>query len=474
MHCAVLPQPVLSRSDILEAVLREIQMQVGQVQLQRPGGFAQTIAEANGPVKVSLHDCLACSGCVTSAETVLLQHQSIEEFAAQLSNPEAVVVISLSPQSVVSLAGLYGMQPGECAGRLATILKSQGARAVFDIAWARDVALTETAMEFVHRYRSSQRNAMDTTDQGSRAGLLPMLASACPGWVCYAEKTHGQFVLPYIASSKSPQAVMGTVIKRKWAVESGVQPSRIYHCSVMPCYDKKLEAARDDFVVPGANVPETDCVLATTELHEWLQNLHIDIRAVPPTLFDAPFSNQVPDGGGSGYGLPGSSGGYIEAVARTAARQILGLELPSGPLPLVQGRNPDIRECTIHCENHRPLRFAAAYGFRNIQGLMRKIKLNKCEYDYVEVMACPSGCLNGGGQLKPAPGETPQQVIERLEAAYHHGAYLQQREPHKNSSILGFYSSYVGGEPGSSAATSLLHTEYHLREKAVSAAIADW
>jgi iron only hydrogenase large subunit-like protein len=529
---------------------------VGVVQLQRPSGFPQVnSAAAEGPVKVSLHDCLACSGCVTSAETILLQHQSIEEFTAKLSDPRTTVVVSLSPQSIVSLAAVYDLHPAECVAKITAVLKSHGVAAVFDINWARDVSLLESAAEFIDRYIHNRNGG--STDDNSNGGAvdmaidnsssskindgdapssftsqsplpLPMLASACPGWVCYAEKTHGNFVLPYISTAKSPQAVMGTLIKQQWGMSKGIDPAHVYHCAVMPCYDKKLEASRDDFTVPlsslsqsntrdfstdnfrtapsrnSAPIPETDCVLATTELYEWLQSLHISENwaAIPSAPFDAPFSNQVVTSSssspttinnqyvGTSYSVPGGSGGYMEYIFRTAARELFNQELPPGqPLPIIQGRNADIKECSLVVNGQRVLHFAAAYGFRNIQGLMRKIKSNRCEYDYVEVMACPSGCLNGGGQMKPettaaavtgtkgkkvSSSQSVQQLIEQLEIAYHNTEYLEDRLPQLNSSVEELYREWIQGVPGSAESKEILHTKYHLREKTVASAIADW
>lgn len=433
-------------------------------------------------MKVSLHDCLACSGCVTSAETVLLQHQSLEEFTARLRDPACTVVVSLSSQSIVSLATAYGMHPGDCAARLTGALKASGVAAVFDITWARDVALLETAAEFIDRYRQESSGAQPSWENGAAKPLqrireasssaLPMLASACPGWVCYAEKTHGAFVLPHISTAKSPQAVMGTVVKRQWAPARGFDPGQVYHCSVMPCYDKKLEAAREDFNMPGGSVPETDCVLATTEVYEWLQGAGVELSSVPPAAMDAPFTNQVPGGAGQSFGSQGGSGGYLECVIRTAARTLGGIELPPGRLPMVQGRNADLREFSMEVGGHT-LRFAAAYGFRNIQGLMRKVKLGRCDYDYVEVMACPSGCLNGGGQVKPAPGQSVQQLIEQLEVAYANGL-MEERPAELNPSVQALYNEWVGAQPGAPAAKELLHTQYHVREKTVTGMLADW
>ena len=235
--------PLASHPTSLPLPLR----QLGEVALQprappapAPGGFQQTLAPApGGPVQVTLHDCLACSGCVTSAETVLLQHQSAGELAARLADPGWTVVVSLSPQSVAALAALHGLAPGEAAARVAGFLRRLGARAVFDIAEARQLALAEAAAEFAQRYRASRRGAAALAAAGAAAGAaaagaaaaddggeamdvdhggaaeacsgggadgdtcggpLPMLASACPGWVCYAEKTHGEHVLPHIAT----------------------------------------------------------------------------------------------------------------------------------------------------------------------------------------------------------------------------------------------------------------------------------
>ncbi|KAL4424954.1 hypothetical protein ABPG77_009683 [Micractinium sp. CCAP 211/92] len=530
-----------------------------EVQLQqRPrggggGGFSQTLPAApDQAVKVSLHDCLACSGCVTTAETVLLQHQSTGELLQRLADPGWTVVVSLSPQSVAALAALHGLPAADCGARLAAFLRGLGVRAVFDIAEARSLALAEAAAEFLQRYRASSRGAatlaaaaaswnaaaaagaaaaasqggdamevdgaeaalQQARDEAAAVGGLPMLASACPGWVCYAEKTHGEHVLLYISTGKSPQAAMGTLVKRRWCGAAGLPPDRVYHCAVMPCYDKKLEASREDFWLPGTQVPETDCVLATTELQELLEQRGVDLRSLQGAPFDsilpAPRAGAAPEAAGGGCSdqqgslqhrqdmqqqqqaqppagagsvVPASSGsgGYLEHVFRAAAWQLFGQRLPPGELQMTVGRNADLREVTLSVGGAPVLRFAAAYGFRNIQGLMRKVKLGRCEYDYVEVMACPSGCLNGGGQPKPAAGQTAAQLLEQLEVLYA-GANgtsggscsSSSREPEGHAAVQQLYSEWVGAPPGSEAARQLLHTQYHKREKTVTATLADW
>jgi len=462
-----------------------------------------------------------------------------------------VVVVSLSPQSMASLAMLHGLSPPDCARRLATVFKQLGAVAVFDTAWSRDVSLVETAAEFIHRYK--QNNTPTTTTsttitRASSSSLLPMLASACPGWVCYAEKTHGT-VLPYISSTKSPQAVMGTVVKQIWAAKHGVAPSSIYHVAVMPCYDKKLEAARDDLTTTTTSnsndtrigggvtitnekdnnrVAETDCVLATSELQTLLEKIGItDLKAIQPTTtLDAPCTNDMYSNGDSSdstinnnnnqpmYGVRGGSGGYLEYIYKRAARELFGIEIGTGPLAMTRGRNADFKEIILDIDSgssgnskngggggkKKVLHFAAAYGFRNIQGLVRKIKTGKCPYDYVEVMACPSGCLNGGGQIKPedivrmmntddddgdGDGDNnsggnhryknAQEVLDVLDELYHaEGNTLVLRDPEDNPGVRGLYEEMGIQEVGGEGSRKVFHTEYHERSQSLASAVKDW
>lgn len=445
-------------------------------------------------VQVSLHDCLACKGCVTTAETVLLQHQSMEELQARLLDKNCKVVMSISPQSIVSIAHAHGLTPSECCLRVVGALKASGVKAVFDISWARDVALIEAAKEFIERYRSSgklnnlgalssqcqcegnvHKDFFHGADSSSSPKPLPVLASSCPGWVCYAEKTHGDFVLPYISTSKSPQAVMGTLIKRFWAQEMGLEARQIFHCSVMPCFDKKLEAARDEFQIEGSEnkIQETDCVLATAELNDWLMASDTFWKLAPQSSFDFPFSNQVPEGLGRYYSVTGGSGGYMEYIFRTAAREIFHKDIPVDGIKLVQGRNADVLETKLELDGKIVLRFASIYGFRNIQSLMRKLKRGLCEYDYVEVMACPSGCLNGGGQVKAPAGEAGA-LIEQLKSDYNSYDYLEPRCPENNPGLEQVYKTWLGDVPGSNHAREMLHTSYTKREKTITSVISDW
>lgn len=227
------------------------------------GHFAQMrVDKEKKTATVSLNDCLACSGCVTSAETVLIQQQSLDQFrsvltalreppaafsASEAAQPRAThVVVSLSPQSRASLAHHFSLSPLEVAAKLTTVLRSLGVKEVVDASAVLDVSLMEGQREFLHHYRTTRQPTSPSSSSPSASPSspspfpLPLLASECPGWVCYAEKTQGAYILPHMSKVKSPQQVMGTLLKQWWSGQQGIVPAAIYHCSVQPCFDKKL------------------------------------------------------------------------------------------------------------------------------------------------------------------------------------------------------------------------------------------
>lgn len=406
---------------------------------------------ATEPVKVTLSDCLACSGCVTSAESVLLEQQSAAEFAeacSQARGAGVVVVASVSPQSLASLSAAYGLSDSEARERLAGMLKTTyGATQVYDVSFARDLALTELYAEFVER-----------TSDGSGA---PLLASACPGWVCYAEKTHGELAVPHMATTKSPQQIMGTFVKTAVARNLGVTPNGVYHVSIMPCYDKKLEASRDDFVREG--VKDVDVVLTTGEVTLLLEKAGLcHLRDAPRGTFDsiASVNARAPE---SEHAAPfvSSSGGYAEYVFRRAAAELFNAPV-HGVIEWVPMRNQDMREATLTINNEVVLRVAVAYGFRNIQNLVRMLKMKKTKHQFVEVMACPSGCLNGGGQLPSSNGLSNKELLYALDEQYRE---IARARPMADVHTL--YREWIGGEPGSQNAREMLRTCYHARSKTV-------
>lgn len=360
------------------------------IKIQTDGSYVQVdeggVETKLEKARITLNDCLACSGCITSAESVLITQQSQEELYRALKEnaslvtlgEQKVVVVSLSPQSRASIAAKYSLTAWETSSKLVSFFKGLGVHYVFDTTFSRDFSLIESAHEFIRRYRSSS---------GSATGSLPMLASACPGWVCYAEKTHGNFILPYISTTKSPQQIMGSLVKDYLAASLGKRPDQVYHVTVMPCYDKKLEASRSDFYSDLYRTRDVDCVITSGEVEQMFEEKKVDFVSLSPQPLDNPFSSFDGD---QLYGhRGGGSGGYLEYILRHAAFELFGHSVQEICYKTL--RNKDFREVTLEVDGKAVLKFAAAYGFRNIQNLVQKMKRGKCPYHFVEVMACPSG-----------------------------------------------------------------------------------
>ncbi|PVG02404.1 iron hydrogenase [Serendipita vermifera] len=413
--------------------------------------------------EISLNDCLACSGCITSAETVLIQMQSHEEVMSVLqSNPppsspdHRVPVLSISPQSIASLASsarvastskdaLGVVTAAHVWERLRTFaVEELGFKLVFDTTFARHVALREHVREFEERKELARYGRKN----GAAAEpVLPMLASACPGWICYAEKTHAE-MLPLISNTKSPQQVMGTMIKNWVATKLGKRPDQMYHVTVMPCYDKKLEASRQDFYNEQYRTRDVDCVITTGELELLLQERNWDLSApatpsaTPTEFFGIP--NFVPHQGSS-------SGSWLQAIMDHVQEREKKENGRDCSVKSKIIRSADYEEVTIEAitadgQAEVVFRGAKCYGFRNLQNIVRKVAKETGikgsgagpgrgrgrvtgaamalrarrgkdtsqidptnvpavvgedrPYDYVEVMACPAGCVNGGGQAR--------------------------------------------------------------------------
>ncbi|XP_074696898.1 cytosolic iron-sulfur assembly component 3 isoform X2 [Strix aluco] len=418
-------------------------------QINQDGG-AQKLEKA----KITLNDCLACSGCITSAESVLITQQSHEELCKMLTfnktaapDERKLVVVSVSPQSRASLAARCKMGVLETAKKLTAFFKSLGVHYVFDTTFSRNFSLLESQREFVKRFRK----------QSEDKKALPMLASACPGWICYAEKTHGSFIIPYISTTKSPQQVMGSLIKGHFAEQQHLTPNQIYHVTVMPCYDKKLEASRPDFFNQEYQTRDVDCVITTGEVLKLLEQEGVSLSDVDPAPLDTTLSGAAEEELTSHSG--GGSGGYLEHVYKYAAKELFGIQVDT--IQYKPLKNKDFQEVTLEKEGVVLLQFALAYGFRNIQNLVQKLKRGKSPYHYVEVMACPSGCLNGGGQIK-LDGESSKDQLQQVERMYES---LKTTIPEENWTVKELYEQWLGGTESEKAARAL-HTEYHAVERA--------
>ncbi|EZA50159.1 probable cytosolic Fe-S cluster assembly factor CPIJ010948 [Ooceraea biroi] len=421
-------------------------------------------------VEITLADCLACSGCITSAESVLITQQSQEEllriFQEKVAQQTAgntdikYIVISLSVQPVLSLAQHYELTPEQCLHKLAGFFYQLGADAVLDMTVADDFALIEAAKEFVERYKASKEGIKNQ---------LPMLSSSCPGWVCYAEKTHGNFILPHISVTKSPQQIMGSLVKYHLSETMGFSPEQIYHVTVMPCYDKKLEASREDFYNQQKSTRDVDCVITSIELEQMLNEKGLALDEIDEGKIEQPFGSYSEKIDNKLWGHDGSgSGGYANFIFRYAARNLFDQE--NVTVDFMNLRNPDFQEAVLKRNDQVLLKFAIINGFRNIQNMVQKMKRGKCDYDYIEVMACPCGCLNGGAQIKAKGNVQPREHASMLENIYHK---LPLSQPEENEVVQHLYQTWLA-EENTDKVRAYFSTQYHEIEKMNTALAIKW
>ncbi|XP_056263858.1 cytosolic Fe-S cluster assembly factor narfl isoform X1 [Pseudoliparis swirei] len=441
---------------------------VARIQIEDDGSYVQVNQDGGKQklekAKITLNDCLACSGCITSAESVLITQQSHEELLKVLRNnkvdasatEQKVVVVSVSPQSRASLAERFGLSSSEAGRRLTSFFKGLGVHHVFETSFSRTFSLLESQREFVERF---QRKEQDSKS-------LPLLTSSCPGWICYAEKTHGEFILPYISTTRSPQQMMGSLVKGYFAEQQGISPQQIYHVAVMPCFDKKLEASRSDFYLNTSETREVDCVITSGEVQKMLEEKNVSLSDVEPAPLDTMFSSVSGDEFLSHSGS--GSGGYLHHVFTYAAKQLFGEKVEE--LTYKTLRNKDFQEVTLEKDGVVLLSFASTYGFRNIQNLVQKLKRGKLPYHFVEVMACPSGCLNGGGQVRPLPGQNPKELLQKVEELYKAERPLS---PEDDTRVAELYQSWLHSV-GEERAKELLHTRYHAVEKMKNGLTMKW
>lgn len=390
----------------------------------------QPLAE-NSPVLANLNDCLACSGCITSAETVLVTEQTRQQLYEVLANnaqspPELqkIVIVSLCAPSRTALCKLYGEpSPLSTFRRLnhffVNVLR---VHMMLDTTFGYNFALKAAAEEFVQRYRDGQAAGQK---------MKTLLSSECPGWVCYAEKKQ-QPMLAQICTVRSPQQIMGALVKSYMAEQLSSELGRpigrndIFHVSIQACYDKKLEAARADFA-DDDHVRDVDCVIATNELVQMIDERGPEggFSAMPEASLptNSPFPTWYQDAMGQCHlqKHPGTSaGGYLAYILSYAADTLFGIRLAEDIRkdPRItfeyHRSNIDYVEFTLRSSAGDPksssvlLRFAAIYGFRNIQTFVQKAKTRRVDYHFVELMACPGACLFGGGQppLRTTDGST--------------------------------------------------------------------
>lgn len=300
---------------------------------------------------------------------------------------------------------------------------------MFDTTFSRDFSLHQSQLEFIERYNENKN--------------LPILSSSCPGFICYAEKTHGSFILPYISAVKSPQQIMGTLVKEYLGKKFDVTPDAIYHVSIAPCFDKKLEASRTEFTNDFHKSKDVDCVLSTIEIEQILEEKSLKLNDIEEMSLN--LISDINEEAKIYTHVGGGSGGYLENVLRYACKHLFNHSIDEIQYETL--KNQDFKEVNVKINDEIKLKFAFAYGFRNIQNIVQKLKKNSCSYHYIEIMACPSGCLNGGGQLRDDNTNTlSKELLDKVTYLYNS---VPKMLPEENKFLKEFYD-LINNESNSS------------------------
>lgn len=385
--------------------------------------------------------CVSCGQCIVACPTgALSERDDTGKVWAALDDPDKVVIVNTAPSIRATLGEAFGMPIGtNVEGKMVTALRMLGFDKVFDTDFSADLTIMEEANEFVERVQNG--------------GKLPLITSCSPGWVKFCEHYFPDMV-DNLSSCKSPQQMFGAVTKTYYAEKMGLDPKNIVVVSVMPCTAKKFEAGRDDQAAAG--VPDVDIALTTRELARMIDRAGIMFTELPDSEFDAPLGTAT----GAGV-IFGATGGVMEAALRTAVETLTDTKLDDTTVEFHDVRGTEgIKEASYQVGDLN-VKVAVASGLANAKKLLTDIREGKAEYHFVEIMACPGGCVNGGGQpIQPASVRnfTDLKAL-RAAALYEEDRNLPYRKSHDNPVIKEVYDNYFG-KPGSHKAHEVLHTTY--------------
>ncbi len=389
--------------------------------------------------------CISCGQCIVACPTgALSERDDTAKVVAALNDPSKHVIVQTAPSVRVGLGEEFGMPIGSIVtGKLVAALRALGFAKVFDTNFTADLTIMEEANEFIQRYVNKDH--------------LPQITSCSPGWIKFCETYFPEFI-PNLSSCKSPQGMFGAVAKTYYAEKMGIDPKDIFVVSVMPCTAKKFEAERlDHTAVKG--LPDIDVVLTVRELARMIKKAGILFNELPDDTYDAPF------GLGSGAGtIFGATGGVMEAALRTAYEVLTKEELPKLEFEDVRGTQ-GIKEASYTIAGNE-IRVAVCSGTANAKKVLDMVKSGEKQYDFIEVMACPGGCVNGGGQpIVPASVRNFTDVRAiRAAGLYKDDESLPVRKSHENPDVKRVYDEYFGA-PNSHKAHEILHTGYTVRKK---------
>ena len=394
----------------------------------------------------SLNDvnCTNCGQCIEACPTgALHEKETIDDVWVKLKDPDTYVVVQTAPAVRVALGEEFGMQIGtNVTGKMVTALKRLGFNKVFDTNTGADFTIMEEANEFIERLKEND--------------CLPMITSCSPGWVKYIEMNYPE-LLPHLSTCKSPHQMFGALIKTYFAKKEGIPPEKIYMVSVMPCIAKKFERQRAEMKNEG--LYDVDNVITTRELSRMIKQANIEFEKLEDSSFDSPMGEAT-----GAAAIFGTTGGVMEAALRTAQDVLTGKNLPRIEFEQIRGGD-GIKRASVNIDG-KDVKVVAASGLANAQKIMEEIKSGKADYQFVEIMACPGGCIMGGGQ--PIKSSKIRREVDvrklRADSLYSIDEKSTIRKSHENPVVKKIYEEFLE-EPGSYRAHKLLHTHYVKRDK---------
>ncbi len=383
--------------------------------------------------------CIACGQCIVNCPTgALREKDDTPKVLEAINDPEKFVVIQTAPAVRAALGEEFGLPIGtDVEGKMVAALRRLGFDKVFDTDFSADLTIMEESNELIERI--------------TNGGALPLITSCSPGWVKYCEHYYPE-QLDHLSTCKSPQQMFGATLKTWYAEKMDIDPASIVSVSVMPCTAKKFEVGRDDQSASG--YADVDISITTRELARMIKSAGISFNSLPDETYDSPL------GEGSGAAVIfGATGGVMEAALRTAVEKITGQTLDSVDFTQVRGME-GVKEAT-YTVGDLSIKVAVASGTKNAKTLMEQIKNGTSEYQFIEIMGCPGGCINGGGQpiVSAAVRNFEDFRSKRASVLYKLDKNNENRKSHENSAIKRVYDEFFG-EPGSHKAHEVLHTTY--------------
>lgn len=383
--------------------------------------------------------CTYCGQCATVCPTsAIIEKDDTERVWAAINDPDKVVVVQTAPAVRVALGEELGLPAGSVVtGKMVAALRQLSFDKIFDTNFSADLTIMEEGNEFLHRLQNG--------------GVLPMITSCSPGWVNMMELKYPE-LLPHLSTAKSPQQMFGAIAKTYFAEKSGIDPAKIVSVSIMPCTAKKAEAVREEMRSSGYQ--DVDIVITTRELGRMIREAGLDFASLQEEAYDSPL------GAGTGAAVIfGTTGGVMEAALRTVADVVTGKSLPQVDYTQVRGME-ETREAVIEIAG-KEIKIAVVNTLASARKMLERIKAGEADYQFIEVMACPGGCIGGGGQPVPVNSTIRK---KRREALLECDRISELRKSHENPEIKILYDTWLG-KPLGEKAYSLLHTHYSAKKR---------